>query len=270
MEYEKFLKVNDDGTVTLFHGSRGGIEGNITPSSRQRCDFGRGFYMGTLPMQAKSLVSNDDSPFFYQLKFDISGIDKSKILVLSDEDWLFAVLANRKNSLEFSNLEIAKTIIAREKEYDVIIGEIADDKMRYAMSSFTENALTDKGLMYCLCSTNAALGYQIVATTQQACDLITIEKETPLKGLELADAIKYGADLSKSCEKIVSEAKMQFDEEGFRLTQLIKKERFGNSILSDNSVFRQKVSAAVTKSEARDMFTEAKARKAKNEQQLKL
>ena len=33
--------------VTLYHGSKSGIGGNIAPISRDRCDFGKGFYMGT-------------------------------------------------------------------------------------------------------------------------------------------------------------------------------------------------------------------------------
>lgn len=30
--------------ITLFHGSRGGIVGDIKPQSRVHCDFGKGFY----------------------------------------------------------------------------------------------------------------------------------------------------------------------------------------------------------------------------------
>lgn len=33
--------------VLLYHGSRGGVIGNIQPISCERCDFGKGFYMGT-------------------------------------------------------------------------------------------------------------------------------------------------------------------------------------------------------------------------------
>lgn len=51
--------------VLLYHGSRGGIQGDIRPNSRPRCDFGQGFYMGTNPLQAKSLVASDTAPYFY-------------------------------------------------------------------------------------------------------------------------------------------------------------------------------------------------------------
>lgn len=39
--------VETNEIVTLYHGSKSGIKGNIAPVSRNRCDFGQGFYMGT-------------------------------------------------------------------------------------------------------------------------------------------------------------------------------------------------------------------------------
>ena len=32
--------------LRLYHGSKSGLGGNIAPTSRDACDFGRGFYMG--------------------------------------------------------------------------------------------------------------------------------------------------------------------------------------------------------------------------------
>lgn len=64
--------------IILYHGSRGGIEGNIVPISRIRCDFGKGFYMGTNPMQAKGIVVDDSVPVFYELKLNLSAIPNDK------------------------------------------------------------------------------------------------------------------------------------------------------------------------------------------------
>ena len=33
--------------MLLYHGSKAGIDQPIRPVSRSKCDFGRGFYMGT-------------------------------------------------------------------------------------------------------------------------------------------------------------------------------------------------------------------------------
>lgn len=42
--------------MILYHGSRHGINGPIAPLSRDRCDFGRGFYLGTNPLQPLTLI----------------------------------------------------------------------------------------------------------------------------------------------------------------------------------------------------------------------
>ena len=43
----KEIFMNNSEIITLYHGSKEGIQGDIAPVSRVRCDFGRRFYMGT-------------------------------------------------------------------------------------------------------------------------------------------------------------------------------------------------------------------------------
>ena len=43
---------NNDNRLILYHGSKKGITGDISPISRSECDFGRGFYMGTNTLQS--------------------------------------------------------------------------------------------------------------------------------------------------------------------------------------------------------------------------
>ena len=45
----------EDGRILLYHGSKSGIVGDIAPKSREMCDFGKGFYMGTEPGQPLTL-----------------------------------------------------------------------------------------------------------------------------------------------------------------------------------------------------------------------
>lgn len=61
-------KIENREKIILYHGSRGGIEGSIEPISRSRCDFGKGFYMGTNPEQVKGLVVEQDAPVFYTVE----------------------------------------------------------------------------------------------------------------------------------------------------------------------------------------------------------
>lgn len=60
--------------VTLYHGSKSGIHGAIAPVSRERCDFGRGFYMGTERMQPLTLICNYPNSRLYTLSADLSGL----------------------------------------------------------------------------------------------------------------------------------------------------------------------------------------------------
>ena len=79
----------------LYHGSRGGIEGVIRPRSLVHCDFGTGFHMGTDPEQAKTLVSNDEAPYFYKLELDLTRLPEERILRLDGLEWAYFVLFNR-------------------------------------------------------------------------------------------------------------------------------------------------------------------------------
>lgn len=49
-EYIVKRELEDNNRNVLYHASRFGISGNIQPIS-SRCDFGRGFYMGTDPIR---------------------------------------------------------------------------------------------------------------------------------------------------------------------------------------------------------------------------
>ena len=46
----------EDNRIILYHGSKSGLEGRIKPKSRDKCDFGKGFYMGTEIGQSLTLI----------------------------------------------------------------------------------------------------------------------------------------------------------------------------------------------------------------------
>ena len=47
--------------MRLYHGSKSGIVGEIAPTSRDVCDFGKGFYMGTERTQPLTLICHGAS-----------------------------------------------------------------------------------------------------------------------------------------------------------------------------------------------------------------
>lgn len=85
--------MSDRNIITLYHGSKSGIEGSIAPVSRERCDFGRGFYMGTEETQPLTLICNYEGARLYNLELNLTGLKVLNIEV--GIDWALFVAYNR-------------------------------------------------------------------------------------------------------------------------------------------------------------------------------
>ena len=170
----------------LYHGSRGGIVGSIQPQSRVRSDFGVGFYMGTNPDQAKSLVANDQAPYFYTLKLKIEEIPEDQILKLDGMDWAYFVLYNRGKLDTVKTSELYRQCRHLGDGKELIIGPIADDAMNESMNRFIHGQITDKAFLESIKAID--YGMQYVAKTEHACSCIEILQEKELYGKELDDA----------------------------------------------------------------------------------
>jgi len=206
--------------VILYHGSRGGIEGPIQPKSRERCDFGPGFYMGDSPEQAQSLIVNEPVPVFYTLNFKLSEIPAERIYRPSDEEWLHIILAFRKQVPEFSTLPMAEEIREKVKNYDLIIGPISDDRMKDAMKAFANGALTDNGLYACLQYVN--YGNQYVALTDFACSKIEIISERVMDDTEILSIQRYGENKRQEGRSIVNQMIKLYRNNGKYLDEIIE------------------------------------------------
>jgi hypothetical protein len=216
------IRVSGLKDKTLYHGSRGGIKGDIKPSSREQCDFGRGFYMGDISNQAKGLVIGDTNPMFYKVRLRLSEIPEDRILVLEGKDWLNAVLASRKLCEEFNGLELAKYWERKLSDYDVIIGTIADDTMKDAIKTFSDGGMTDEGLIACLQSVD--YGMQYVAKTEFACSKIEILSQKRIYGMDKLNVIEYNRIQSEKSKVCIQEAAFGYCE-GFTLDEILKRER---------------------------------------------
>jgi len=172
----------------FYHGSKSGIKGPIAPISRERCDFGRGFYMGTEPRQPLTLISDFDQSKFYIVSFDITELQVLR--VNPDINWAMLVAFNR-GKLN-TRTALYKKYSEMTKGYDVIIGSIANDRMFYVLDNFFLGNITDKALVKSLSALQ--LGQQYVAVTEKACKQVTIEKEIELSYLERV----YLRDLSEA------------------------------------------------------------------------
>ena len=170
----------DPGRELLYHGSKSGIEGKIEPKSRKQCDFGAGFYMGTEPSQALTLICDYESARFYIVSV---AIDELKVLdVPADIEWAMLVAYHRGRMETVKGTPFYDKYQAMTKENDLVIGSIANDRMFYVIDSFFQGSLTDEALVNSLSALE--LGKQYVAVTQKGCDAVRIEKEIPISYLE--------------------------------------------------------------------------------------
>ena len=180
-EENHMIRTNE--IVTLYHGSKSGIRGKIVPISREHCDFGKGFYMGTDRTQPLTLICNYPDARIYTLSADLSDLRILDIEV--GLDWALLVAYNRG-------------------KMDSIKGSAIYDR-------FFNEEITDMALVNSLSALKP--GRQYVALTEKACKKIRILDEQKLteddrkklkqeseanrsKGIAMADEIcrKYRRD----------------------------------------------------------------------------
>lgn len=165
-----------DETVTLYHGSKSGIHGPIAPISRERCDFGKGFYMGTDRTQPLTLICNYPKAKLYTLSVDLSELKIFEVEV--GLEWALFVAFNRGKMEAARNLQIYKYFASIVDEYDMILGYITDDRMFVVLDRFFNGDITELALIHSLSALK--LGKQYAALTQKACDQIKILEEKEL------------------------------------------------------------------------------------------
>ena len=170
----------DKNRVLLYHGSKSGIKGKIEPKSRSKCDFGKGFYMGTEPSQALTLICDYDKSKFYIVSI---AVDELEILdVPADLEWAMIVAYHRGRMEKIKGTEFYNKYHNIAHNKDMIVGSIADDRMFYVIDNFFLGNITDAALVNSLSALE--LGKQYVAITQKACDSVKIECEVELSYLE--------------------------------------------------------------------------------------
>lgn len=206
-EENHMIRTNE--IVTLYHGSKSGIRGKIAPISRERCDFGKGFYMGTDRTQPLTLICNYPDARIYTLSADLSDLRILDIEV--GLDWALLVAYNRGKMDAIKGSEIYDRFADLSKNCDMIIGYLANDRMFVVLDRFFNGEITDMALVNSLSALKP--GRQYVALTEKACKKIRILDEQKLteddrkkmkqeseanrsKGIAMADEIcrKYRRD----------------------------------------------------------------------------
>ena len=179
--------------MVLYHGSKSGIQGEIKPASRDRCDFGAGFYMGTDPLQPLTLICDYEQSVFYILSVDLHSL--KTLDVPADIEWAMLVAYHRGRMEAARGTKFFQKYQELDEGYDMVIGSIANDRMFYVLDSFFEGTITDTALVKSLSALK--LGRQYVAITQKACDAVKIEREVQLLWME-RQALKKASEQNRS------------------------------------------------------------------------
>ncbi len=214
---EKSHTQSDDRLI-LYHGSKKGIQGEIAPISREQCDFGKGFYMGTNTLQPLTLICADEKPKFYTVELDLTGLKVLKVDI--SLDWAMLIAYFRKEMESAKGTPIYDHYANFAKDYDVIIGYIANDRMYVELSRFFNRTLTDTALIHCLSALD--LGMQYVAVSEKACNQIKILNEEELSTLELLALRDMSAARRRKGIALADEIEVKYRREGRYFDEILR------------------------------------------------
>ncbi|WP_207723857.1 DUF3990 domain-containing protein [Mediterraneibacter hominis] len=171
---------SETNRILLYHGSKVGIEGKIESKSRKQCDFGKGFYMGTDPGQALTLICDYEKSKYYIVSIDTDTL--AQIKIPADIDWAMLVAYHRGRLEKISDTDFYNKYRDMTADKDLIIGNIANDRMFFVIDNFFVGNVTDMALINSLYALQ--LSKQYVALSQKGCDAVRIESEISLSYLE--------------------------------------------------------------------------------------
>ncbi len=161
---EELLKENHKNT--LFHGSKDGLCFIDENGSRDKCDFGRGFYLGETYNQALSFVCEATDSSVYSFKYSLDNLKIEKFEC--GLEWMLAICAFRGTINEYKDNQKVTKIVSRINNADVVIAPIADNKMFYIMSQFADGDINADVALHSLSASK--LGMQYIFKTKKAVD----------------------------------------------------------------------------------------------------
>lgn len=212
-------EIENGSQVLLFHGAKTQIEGDLTlEKSKQKNDFGPGFYCGESLEQSAMFVATYPSSSLYMLKFDCTGLKGKELGV--DGDWMLMIAYYRQRLGAYADSKIIHALTEEMRGVDYIVAPIADNRMFEIIDQFIDGEITDIQCRHCLSATN--LGKQYVFVSDKAlhqvqilerCYLATAEKEFYLTSRQ------ESYDVSRDKVKV---ARKQYRNQGKYIEDILK------------------------------------------------
>ena len=206
--------------MRLYHGSKSGLTGTIAPVSRDVCDFGRGFYMGTEETQPLTLISHGESPKFYEIDYDLDGLRVYRFE--ANLDWAMFVAWNRRAIPERLKPYYDEKFLPIVQSNDVIVGKIANDRMVVVLDWFFQGFISDIGLLESLQALN--LGDQYCAKTAEACTRLRIVNEKSLSPNECEMLRVTSENQRKLAVRMVDRIRLLHRRDGMSFQEIIERD----------------------------------------------
>jgi len=208
--------------LILYHGSKSGIIGEIKPISREYCDYGSGFYMGTEKQQPLTLICNYPEAKLYTMELELAGL---KVLSLDvNIEWALAIAFFRGKMKNFKDSPLYNKYSILFSGYDVIDGYIANDRMFVVLDRFFGGEITDSALTNSLSALK--LGKQYAAITEKACKNIKILDENRLSEKEREKLIILSEDNRQKGIELADRICRDHRREGLFFDEIMRSEQF--------------------------------------------
>jgi hypothetical protein len=126
--------------MILYHGSNQNFDSVDLLKSKNRRDFGRGFYTTTIKEQALQWAYNmfnrfgGDGVFLYEFEFSPSVDIKSKVFSNICDEWFDFILSNRASDV-------------LQHDFDFVQGPVANDKTILTITGFIDGLFTREEAM---------------------------------------------------------------------------------------------------------------------------
>ena len=169
---EDLLNESGHGKI-LFHGSKKGLREIEERGSKDKCDFGSGFYLSETYEHALSFVCENAGSSVYSFLCNFDGLKIAQFEC--SLEWMLAICNYRGTIKSFSDSETVKKIVDKVEHADLVIAPIADNRMFYIMSLFAEGDINADVALHSLSASK--LGLQYIFKTEKALDaLYPVEK----------------------------------------------------------------------------------------------
>lgn len=208
---------NERGRSLLFHGSKNGLKEISSTGSRERCDFGCGFYLGESYNQALSFVCEKEGSSVYSFRSSFNDLHIKKFEC--DLDWMLAISSYRGNLKTYSMTERIRKIREDIENADVVIAPIADNKMFYIMSQFIDGDINADVALHSLSASK--LGLQYIFKTEKAIDKLTPVERYYISIPEREDCIKKQTERGYEIDTKLRLAKRTF-KDGLYIEEILK------------------------------------------------